>query len=148
MSWMSRLLQGWASTRGESAAPASAQAEADACLRGQIVPALEAVRAQLAEEGYETALEQDGDRVELRVMNYNGLPLKYSVRSHVYRKAVPNLASMRGEDSRERFARIEIEWGGRRRDYPPRRCSRDAIERAALRYYRRFLMPAPPGWYG
>lgn len=141
MGWISRLLQGRASARGESDAPVSAEVEADACLRGQVAPALEAVRAQLAEEGYETALEQDGDRVELRVMNYNGLPLKYVVQSHVYRKAVPNLASMRGEDSRARFARLEIESGGRRRAYPPRRCSRDAIERAALRYYRRFLMP-------
>lgn len=148
MSWMSRLLSGRASARRESDAPPSAEAEADACLRGQVTPALEAVRAQLAAEGYDTALEQDGDRVELRVMNYNGLPLTYAVRSHIYRKAVPNLASMRSEQSGDRFARIEIEWGGRRRDYPPRRCSRDVIERAALRYYRRFLMPSPPGWSG
>lgn len=148
MGWMSWLLQGHASARPGVDALAAAEAERDACLHGQVVPALETVRAQLDGEGYETALEKGEDWVELRAMNYNGLPLKYTVRGHIYRKAVPNLASLRGEAERARFVRIEIERGGRRRNYPPRRCSRADIERAALRYYRRFLMASPPGWYG
>lgn len=148
MGWISRLLHGNASARAGAGEPQSAEAERDACLFEQVLPALEAVRARLAQEGYETALEQGADWLELRATNYNGLPLKYTVRGHVYKMPVPNLASMRGEDERARFVRIEIERGGRRRDYPPRRCSREAIERAALRYYRRFLMRSPPGWYG
>lgn len=148
MSWIGRLLRGDASARATAGAPPSAEAARDACLLEQVVPALEAVRARLAEEGCETALEQGADWVELRVMNFNGLPLKYTVRGHVYKMPVPNLASMRSEDDGERFVRIEIERGGGRREYPPRRCPREAIERAALRYYRRFLMRSPPGWYG
>lgn len=148
MSWIARLLQGQGVARVGAATPPSAEAEREACLREQVLPALESVRAQLDGKGYETALEEGEDWVELRAMNYNGLPLKYAVRGHVYKKPIPNLASLRGEAERDRFVRIEIERGGRRRDYPPRRCARADIERAALRYFQRFLMPSPPGWYG
>lgn len=146
MGWMSRLLP-WrrpARTRAE----ASPSAQADACVHEQALPALEAVRATLTDEGYETTLDRGEDWVELRATNFNGLPLKYAVRGHVYRRPSVNLASMRSEDGAERFARIEIESGGRRRQFRPAQCSRETIERDALRYYRRFLMHSAPGWYG
>lgn len=145
--WLTQLLQGLAapSTRTATLAP---EAERDACLQERVLPALATVRARLAEEGYETALEHGDDWVELRVTNFNGLPLKYAARGHVYKEPALNLASMPEEESLERFARIEIESGGRRRAYAPGRCSREGIERDAMDFYRRFLMRSPPGWYG
>lgn len=148
LAWLSKLLQGHASAPGAAASSLSPEAERDACLRERVLPALEAVRAQFDEEGYETALERDEDRVELRVLNFNGLPLIYAVQGQVYKRLSVNLASMRREDATERYARMEIESGGRRRAYAPGRCSRAGIERDALRYYRRFLMRSPPGWHG
>lgn len=148
LAWLSKLLQGHASAPGAAAASLSPEAEMDACLHERVLPALEAVQARLDGEGHDTALERGEDRVELRAMNFNGLPLIYAVQGQVYKRMSVNLASLRREDQTERYARMEIESGGRRRAYDPGRCSREGIEGDALRYYRRFLMRSPPGWYG
>lgn len=139
-----RLLPGIRSLAGPGADP---ETELDVCLREHIRPALEAVRDRLAGEGFEATLEADDDehQVELRVINFNDLPLVYGARGFIYKQPVVNLASMGDTDALERFSRIEVESGGKKREYPTGRCHRDAIEEAALAYYRRFLMRSPQG---
>lgn len=137
-----RLLPGSRSLAGPDADP---ETEIDVCLREHIRPALGAVRDRLAGEGFEATLEEGDDEVELRVTNFNDLPLVYRVRGFVYKQPVVNLASMGNEDSLDRFARIEIESGGRTREYRTGRCHRGAVEQAALDYYRKFLMRSPEG---
>ena len=115
-------------------------------MRDHVVPALEAVRDRLAAEGRDATLEHDDDAVTLRVTNYNGLPLEYAVRGHVYREAVVNLSSMGGAgtgDDLKHYGRIEVTAGGRSREFRLARCSRQAMERGVERYYRRYLMDSP-----
>lgn len=144
MGWLRRLrdriLPGRRPLVGPDADP---ETEIEACLREHVRPALESVRDRLAAEGYEATLEDEDEAVGLRVMNFNDLPLVYRARGFVYKQPVVSLGSMGSEGSLERFARIEIESGGKTREYPTARCDRDAIERAALAYYRRFLMRTP-----
>lgn len=144
MGWLRRLrdriLPGRRPLVGPDADP---ETEIEVCLREHVRPALESVRDRLAAEGYEATLEDEDEAVGLRVMNFNDLPLVYRARGFVYKQPVVSLGSMGSEGSLERFARIEIESGGKTREYPTPRCDRDAIERAALAYYRRFLMRTP-----
>ncbi|MDZ7748323.1 MAG: hypothetical protein U5K43_05370 [Halofilum sp. (in: g-proteobacteria)] len=119
------------------------EAEIETCLREHVRPALEAVRDRLASEGFEVSLEADDEAVELRAMNFNGLPLVYRARGFVYKEPVVNLASMGEQGKLARFARIEIESGGKTREFPTSRCHREAMEKGALAYYRRFLMRSP-----
>ena len=136
--FLSRIRQDRKSTR-----PADIREKVDACLEQEVVPALEVVRDRLRAEGRDATFERDGEWVTLRTTNYNDLPLEYAARGHVYREAVVNLSSMGGAgnaDDLKHYGRIEIASGGRSREYRLSRCSRAAIERAALRYYQRFLM--------
>jgi len=146
MGWWQRLreriLPGGGSLAGPDADP---ETEIETCLHEHVKPALEAVRDQLSGEGYEATLKDDGDAIELRVTNFNDLPLVYRARGFVYKEPVVNLASMGEEGSLQRFARIEIESGGKTREFPTSRCHREAIEKGALAYYRRFLMRSPEG---
>lgn len=134
------LIPGRRTLVGRDADP---ETEVDVCLRQHVRPALEAVRDRLAGEGFEATLDVGDEEIELRVMNYNELPLVYRVRGHVYKQPVVNLASMSDTGSLQRFSRIEIESGGKTREYRSGRCHRDAIERGALNYYRKFLMRSP-----
>jgi hypothetical protein len=123
---------------------ASPEHEIDTCIWEHVEPALQAVRDQLAAEGYETRLERGNDRdITLRVTNYNGLPLTYAVRGHIYKEAVVNIASMADSSELARYTRVAIESGGKIREYPTRRCHRDAIEEGAMAHYRKFLMTTP-----
>lgn len=122
---------------------ADPETEVEVCLGQHVRPALEAVRDRLAGEGFEATLDAGDEEVELRVMNYNDLPLVYRVRGHVYKQPVVNLASMSDTGTLQRFSRIEIESGGKTREYRTGRCHREAIESGALKYYRRFLMRSP-----
>jgi len=141
--WLSR----WFGTDDSAGSDASPDPESQlaACIGEEIVPALEAVRDRLAGEGFDARLAHGDDWAELRVRNFNGLDLKYAARGHIYKEAVLNLASLKNGESLKRFLRIEIERGGRKREYRPGRCRRDAVEKAATRYYRRFLMKSPGG---
>lgn len=133
---------------GRRAAPIDARTQVKSCIRDEIVPALEAVRYRLADDGYDPDLDYGDTWASLAVTNFNGLPLEYRVRGRIYKEAVVNLASMSGmddEDPLKRYGRIEIYSGGRTREYPPGRCSRAAVERAALKYFRRFLLDSPGG---
>jgi len=125
---------------------ADAETEVDVCLREHVQPALARARDRLAEQGHDAELDVGDDgSVTLRTTNYNGLPLIYSVRGHVYKEGVANLASMADSSTLKRFSRIEIESGGKTREYPARRCHLEAIEAAANAYYRTFLMNTPHG---
>ena len=137
-----RILPGSGTLAGPDADPES---EIDTCLHEHVKPALEAVRDRLAGEGYEATLEERDEEIELRVMNFNNLPLVYRARGFVYKEPVVNLSSMGEGDSLRRFARIEIESGGKTREYRPGRCRREAIEKGAMKYYRKFLMRSPEG---
>lgn len=147
MNWLYGLV---ARIRGTPASEGAAEARArvEACLRDDLLPALESVRDRLLEEGHAASLEQAEDRVTLAVTNFNGLPLEYSATIRVYKQPVVNLSSFEGtgeQSALKHFGRIEIVAGGRRREHDPARCGREAIERAALKYYRRFLMDTPRG---
>lgn len=136
--WLSKIRQ-----YRRSHGPEAVRARVDACLEQEVMPALEAVRDRLRAEGRDATLERGDDWITLRATNYNGLPLEYAVRGHVYREAVVNLSSLGGAGSAsdlKHHGRIEVAWGGRRREFRLSRCSRAAIERAATRYYERFLM--------
>ena len=134
------ILPGSRSLAGRGADP---ETEIDVCLHQHVQPALEAVREQLDSEGYETTLDVGEDEIELRVMNFNNLPLVYRVRGHVYKQPVVNLSSMSDTSTLNRFSRIEIESGGKTREYRTGRCHRQAIEKEAMKYYRKFLMRTP-----
>ena len=147
MGWLSELM---ARFRGDG--PGEPRVDADtqveSCVRDEIVPALQAARDRLAEEGYDPELETGDAWARLAVTNFNELPLEYRVRGRVYKESVVNLASVAGsgaEDTLRRYGRIEIYSGGRTREYPPGRCRRAAIEQAVLKYFHRFLLNAPTG---
>ncbi len=131
---------------GVQAGPIDARTQVEACIRDEIVPALEAVRDRLAAVGYASEFDHGDDRADLAVTNFNGLPLEYRVRGRIYSEPVVNLTSVAGtgaEDTLKRYGRIEIHSGGRTREYHPVRCGRAAVERAALRYFWRFLLDFP-----
>ena len=145
--WLNALARRFRTGPADGSADA-ARARVEACLRDEIGPALEAVRDRLRAEGHDPVLEQEGGQARLAVTNFNGLPLEYVATVHVYKQPVVNLASVegtRGGADLEHFGRIAITAGGRRREYDPARCDRHAIERAARKYYRRFLMDTPRG---
>ncbi len=125
---------------------ADPETEIAVCLREHVRPALETVRAELDEQGFETDIDVgDDDTITLEATNFNGLPLQYTARGHVYNEAVVNMASMVDKGQLHQYPMIEIESGGKTRLYRPGRCDREAIERAARKYYRDFLMRTPEG---
>lgn len=133
---------------GPQAGPVDARRRIVSCIRDDIVPALRTVRDQLAAEGYAPEFEYGDDWAGLAVTNFNGLPLEYRARGRIYKEPVVNLTSVAGtgaEDTLKRYGRIEIYAGGRTREYPPARCGRAAVERAASKYFRRFLLDSPTG---
>lgn len=145
MGWLSELT---ARLRHDDSGtgPGGARERIESCVQGQIVPALEAIRLELLREGYSPEFEYGDDWASLAVTNFNGLPLEYRVQGHVYTEPVVNLSSVMGEGAEhklKRYARIEIYSAGRTREYPLARCSRAAVERAARKYFRRFLLDSP-----
>ncbi len=147
MKWLirlrDRLFPGMRKLAGKEADPES---EIAVCLRDHIRPALETVRAELDEQGFETELEVgDDDSIKLKATNFNGLPLEYTARGHVYKEAVVNMASMADSSQLHHYPMIEIESGGKSREYPPGRCHCKASEHAVRKYYRDFLMRTPEG---
>ena len=147
MGWLSELVARFRGG-GPSESPVDADTQVESCIRDEIVPALEAARDRLAEEGYDPELETGDDWARLAVTNFNELPLEYRVRARIYKEPVVNLTSVAGtgtENTLRRYARIEIYSGGRTREYPPARCRRAAIEQAVLKYFHRFLLNSPTG---
>lgn len=147
MGWLGELT---ARLRGDGPrlGPEDAREQVESCIRDEIVPALDAVKDELAREGYSPEFEYGDDWASLAVTNFNGLPLEYRVRGHVYAEPVVNLASVAAsgaEDTLKRFARIDIYSAGWTREYPPARCGRAAVERAARKYFRRYLLDSPMG---
>lgn len=147
MKWLvrlrDRLFPGMRKLAGRGADP---ETEIAVCLREHVRPALETVQGELDEQGFQTDLEVgDDDSIKLHAINFNGLPLEYTVRGHVYKEAVVNMASMADSSSLHHYPMIEIESGGKTREYRPGRCNRAAAERSARKYYRDFLMRTPAG---
>jgi len=147
MDWLircrNRLFPGMRKLAGRGADP---ETEIAVCLREHIRPALEAVRAELDEQGFQTALEVgDDDAITLKAINFNGLPLEYTARGYVYKEAVVNMASMADKSALHHYPMIEIASGGKTREYRPGRCNREATEHGARKYYRDFLMRTPEG---
>lgn len=147
MKWLTRLrdrlFPGMRKLAGRGAAP---ETEIAVCLRDHVRPALESIRDQLTSEGFDAWIELGEDHsISLNAVNFNDLPLQYTARGHVYKEAVVNMASMPDKSNLHHYPMIEIEWGGKSREYRPGRCDRERIEQAALAYYRTFLMRTPEG---
>ena len=147
MDWLIRLrnklLPGMRKLAGRGADP---ETEIRVCLREHVRPALEVVRDDLANKGFETSIAYgDDDSATLAATNFNGLPLQYTARGHVYKEAVVNMASMADASQLHHYPMIEIESGGKTREYRPGRCDHQAIERAVRAYFHTFLMRTPEG---
>lgn len=105
-----------------------AQAQAQAVVDAAVLPALEAVAAELEEQGYPVELRHDTGAAKLRVTNYNGSHLVYDVEGQVESEPVASLADAY-QGRKKQFPTIRIDSWGRTRWRRPVACSQRAIER-------------------
>ncbi len=115
------------------------EAQARAVVDGAALPALEAVAAELEQQGYPVELYHDTGQAKLRVTNYNGSHLIYDVEGHVKSEPVASLADAY-QGRKKRFATLRIDSWGRTRWRQPVACSQRAIERDCRHEMRKALL--------
>jgi hypothetical protein len=121
------------------AAGADARARARTVVQASAIPALESVRAELADEGYEVTLEGADMEAALEVVNYNGSRLRYEVTGKVYTQPAASLADVYRSVGRT-YAVVEIRSRGRMRTRRPAAASGRAIRRDCLHEMRKALL--------
>lgn len=114
------------------AAGSDAAAQARAAIVHGVVPALEAVRDELAADGYEVELDCAAGHASLAVTNHNGSRLGYEVTGQAYADPTFTLGDAQRNAGRQR-PRIEIRSRGRLRTRAPAWCSGRAIGRDCRR---------------